>query len=318
MTAEYSFVRYLSAKQTVDDRALNANVRDAFVRALPHATSAAPLQVIEVGAGIGTMLERLASRGILRHARYTAIDAEPENIAELNRRLPEWAEGHAFSVETLPSNDAGIQRTRLSSATQDLVVESQATDVFDLIADARERRVWNVLIAHAVLDLFDVPRALPQLFALLRSGGLFYFTVNFDGATIFEPAIDPAFDAEIERLYHQTMDARLVNGARSGDSRTGRHLFSLLRQNGAEIVEAGSSDWVVFGGPHGYPGDEAYFLHFIVNTVRGALEQQSALAHRRDQFLAWIAQRHRQIEDGTLVYIAHQLDFVGQRTPQTR
>jgi hypothetical protein len=30
-------------------------------------------------------------------------------------------------------------------------------------------------------------------------------------------------------------------------------------------------------------------------------------------FEAWIAQRHAQIEAGTLVYIAHQLDFLGRR-----
>jgi hypothetical protein len=29
------------------------------------------------------------------------------------------------------------------------------------------------------------------------------------------------------------------------------------------------------------------------------------------QFSAWIEQRHRQIDDGALVYIAHQLDFFG-------
>jgi hypothetical protein len=27
----------------------------------------------------------------------------------------------------------------------------------------------------------------------------------------------------------------------------------------------------------------------------------------------WIARRHAQVEEGSLIYIAHQLDFVGRR-----
>jgi hypothetical protein len=96
----------------------------------------------------------------------------------------------------------------------------------------------------------------------------------------------------------------------SGDSQSGRHLFHHLRQAGAQILAAGSSDWVVFAGEAGYPDDEAYFLHFIVETMRGALAGRAELDNGR--FQDWIAQRHAQIEMGELVYIAHQLDFFGR------
>ncbi len=311
MITDYSFTRYLSAKKSIDDRALNRNVLDAFTQALPPTTPESPVRVLEIGAGIGTMIERLLAQGVFSHVIYTAIDADATNITELNRRLCAWAEEHGFRVEILPAWDTALQRVRFSRDAQTIIVESRAIDVFDLSADERYHRTWDVLIAHAVLDLLDVPRAIPQLLSLLCDGGLFYFTLNFDGATIFEPTIDPAFDAEIERLYHQTMDERITHGLRSGDSRTGRHLFYWLRNNGVEIIEAGSSDWVVFGNEHGYPDDEAYFLHFMIDTVRGALENQPAIAAQRDRFLAWIAQRHQQIDAGALVYIAHQIDFVG-------
>ena len=312
MITDYSFIRYLSAKKTVDDRALNRNVLDAFVRALPSATPESPLRVLEVGAGIGTMIERLLIHDVLGYATYTAIDANAATFSELNRRLPNWAKEHGFTVDILSSQDTALRRMRLSRSAQNVVVESHTIDVFDLITDEHYHQSWDVLIAHAVLDLLDVPRTLPQLLSMLRSGGLFYFTINYDGATIFEPMIDREFDAEIERLYHQTMDERITNGIRSGDSRTGRHLFHWLRQNDVDVIAAGSSDWVVFGGAQGYPGDEAYFLHFIVETVRSALEQHPTMAAQHDRFLDWIAQRHRQIDAGTLVYIAHQLDFVGR------
>jgi hypothetical protein len=166
------------------------------------------------------------------------------------------------------------------------------------------------LIAHAFIDLVNVPTTLPALFSLLRPGGLFYFTIVFDGATILQPEIDPAFDAQIERLYHQTMDQRLVNGQPSGDSRTGRHLFHHLQATGAELLAAGSSDWVVYPDLNGYPGDEAYFLHFIIHTIHHALIDHPDLDPNR--FTNWLNKRHAQIEAGELVYIAHQLDFLGR------
>jgi len=74
-------------------------------------------------------------------------------------------------------------------------------------------------------------------------------------------------------------------------------------------VRAGSSDWVVFPGPDGYPGDEAYFLHCIIDTISRALDGHPEL--ERSRFRAWLNQRRRQIESGELIYIAHQLDVMG-------
>jgi len=67
---------------------------------------------------------------------------------------------------------------------------------------------------------------------------------------------------------------------------------------------------VVFAGPEGYPGDEAYFLHDIINTMHTALANHPELD--ADRFARWAQQRHAQIEDGSLVYIAHQLDLLGR------
>ena len=156
----------------------------------------------------------------------------------------------------------------------------------------------------------DIPSALPQLVNLVRPGGLFYFTINFDGATIFQPEIDPDFDARVESCYHRSMDERLTAGMPSGDSRSGRHLFGHLRRQGLRLLDAGASDWVVFAGEQGYLQDEAYFLHFILHTLQQTLQSQPDLEPAR--FSAWIATRHAQVERGELVYIAHQLDLLAQ------
>nr|MBP8294239.1 hypothetical protein [Caldilineaceae bacterium] len=78
---------------------------------------------------------------------------------------------------------------------------------------------------------------------------------------------------------------------------------------GFDLHAAGASDWVVQPVAGLYPADEAYFLHFIVHTMHGALHGCDELDPVR--LAAWIEARNCQIEGGELVYIAHQLDVFG-------
>jgi hypothetical protein len=230
------------------------------------------------------MIDRLAARDVWTPGgRYEAIDADVALI------------------------DA--TRERLAGAALPFELSLRAADVFTAIAPT-DRPPADLLIAHAFLDLLDLPRALPVLLSALAPGGLFYFTLNFDGLTILEPAIDSGLDELIMRLYHQTMDERRVDGRLSGDSRSGRHLLSLIPAAGGELLAAGSSDWVVAPRHGGYPGDEAYFLHHILHFMETSLAGHSALDAAR--FDRWLARRRAQIDAGELIYIAHQIDIAGR------
>jgi len=298
------FIRYLAAKKGLDDRSLNRQVWDYLVRALRDQASSAPLRVLEVGCGIGTMIERLLDGGLLTRAAYTGIDVEPGCIRGATQRLQDYA-----AARQVPHTVDASGAMLFSTPAQDVRITLEAADIFDFLAREPEKTAWDLLVAHAVLDLIDLAATLPSLLSRLAPGGLFYFTLNFDGATILKPPIDPDLDALIETLYHRTMDTRCSLSRPSGSSRTGRQLFGRLKEAGARLIAAGSSDWVVFPGPDGYPGDEAYFLHFIIDTINQALHGHAELPASR--FQAWIAQRHRQIEARELIYIAHQLDFLG-------
>jgi SAM-dependent methyltransferase len=303
--AQYSFTRYLATKKSLDDRSLNRQVWDTLARRMAERKGEAPLRVLEVGCGIGTMVERLMDWGLWTAAVYTAIDAEPGNLVAARERLRRYAAEKGLEVVSQEPGALFLQDER-----QSLLLALEAVELFDFIHQEQGRSTWDLLVAHAFLDLVDLPAALPRLLSLLRPGGLFYFTLNFDGATILEPQIDPELDRRLETLYHRTMDERLVQGRPAGDSLTGRHLFAHLRRSGAKLLSAGSSDWVVFPGPQGYTSDEAYFLHFILHTFHQALRGRPELPeHELD---AWIEARHAQVERGELIYIAHQLDFVGQ------
>lgn len=280
----FSFPRYLASKKSVDDRALNRLVWQRLAEEVANQHTISPLQVLEIGAGIGTMAERVLAWGLLTGGHYTALDNEAENIA--------------------------ATRARLGVGTERLALVTEQADAFEFADRPAQQRRYDLLIAHAVLDLFDIPRALPRLLQVVKPGGLCYFTINFDGATIFEPAIDPALDAQIETLYHRSMDERITDGQPSGDSRSGRHLFHLLPAAGVEILAAGSSDWVVCGSDGSYPADEAYFLHCILHFVEVTLTGHPELNQK--DFAQWMTERRRQIAAGELIYIAHQIDFVGR------
>lgn len=304
---DYSFTRYLAAKKIVDDRSLNLRVWQALVDHLPAGSDTQTLRVLEVGAGIGTMLERLLERGLLTDADYMAVDVSPDLVSFGLQQVSASAERMGWKV----SKDS--KSLRLEGGGHVLTISFEVMDVYQLAGRASEAPRWDLIIAHAFLDLLDLPTILLTLLRLIKPDGLFYFTINFDGLTVLEPPVDPSFDELVLHLYHQTMDERLVHGQPSGSSRTGRQLLSLLPALGIQVLSAGASDWVVYPLKQSYPQDEAYFLHFIIHTIDTALSDHPGLAPGR--FRSWVEQRHAQAENGELVYIAHQIDVLGKAVP---
>jgi len=290
---EYSFAHYLLSKQSVDDRALNRTVLDSLKSNL----SATPLRIIEVGAGIGTMLTRLLRWNVLTKANYILVDEMAENIQTAREWIPLWAVESGLGVERTEQD-----QLRVFDQTHDICIHFECADVFDFIQ--KNNTPADLLIAHAFLDLLPMPESMPSLLALTKH--LAWLTINFDGVTSLEPTIDTALDEQIERLYHATMDAR----ATGGDSRAGRHLFGHLQQAGAEVLAAGASDWVVHSVNKKYPADEKYFLHFILHFFEESLTGHVELDG--GAFANWLKERRAQIERGELVYIAHQMDFLAQ------
>jgi SAM-dependent methyltransferase len=293
MTTGYA--RYLAAKTTVDDRALNRHVLAELRRLMP---AGAP-RVLEVGAGLGTMVARLMDWDTVGSGEYILLDADRQLLDGSRRWLRDWAAARGLRSDLLPDGlQVGDLRVRLVHAELGRFLE------------AAHGALADVLIASAVLDLVDVPAALPGLLRLLVPGGVYWFTINYDGESIFAPG--HPHDDQVMQAYHRDMDDRVRYGRPAGESRTGRHLFHHLRDAGAPALAAGPSDWVVYPAPDGnYPADEAYFLRSILDTIRDALRNRQDWVEPAD-LADWLAVRYRQLAAGELVYIAHQLDFVGR------
>jgi len=293
MTLDYA--RYLTAKTTVDDRALNRHVLAELWRLMP---TGAP-RVLEVGAGLGTMVARLMGWGAVGAGEYILLDADRQLLDHSRQWLCDWAAARGLRSDLLPDGlRVGDLRVRLVHAELGSYLE------------ASHGAPADVLIANAVLDLVDVRAVLPGLLRLLVPGGVYWFTINYDGESIFIPS--HPHDDQVMQAYHRDMDERLRYGRPAGESRTGRRLFLYLRAAGAPALAAGSSDWVVYADPDGnYPADEAYFLRSILDTIQNALRNRQDRVEPAD-LADWLAERRGQLAAGELVYIAHQLDFVGR------
>jgi predicted O-methyltransferase YrrM len=300
MTDMGEFQRYLEAKRTVDDRAIDRRVLDRLAAELPGSDrETEPFRVLEIGAGVGTMPIRLLDRGVLPdRTRYTAVDERSENVAAARENLREY--GFVEVEDEEHGDDGRNTRTfRYADGDRTCEVEPVTGDAFEVGGE------YDLLIAQAFLDLVDLTWALPRLFERLRSGGLFYFPITFDGGTVFAPEL--ALDDRIAALYHRDMDERTRDGRSAGHSRTGRRLFTRVPAAGGEILAAGSSDWVVHPP---YPADEAFFLRYILGTIEGALSGHPELD--AEAFEEWLETRRDQVASEDLTYVAHQLDVLGR------
>ena len=302
----YDVIDYLVAKKTIDDRSLNCSVWGRLQGALADHETQESLRVLEIGSGIGTMIERMAVGPLMhRSSQYTAVDINPDCTRAARRRLSRWSKRLGFAVirETEASHllKAGDTRIRVDLITG---------DAYALVAEASPFSL-DLLLAHAFMDLIDIQTLLPGMIRLLRSGGLLFLSLNFDGDTVLLPAIAPDFDDRVIHRYHRSMDERIVGGRPSGDSRTGRRLLMKLIRRKNEILAAGASDWIVYPRRRRYPMRESYFLHHIVHTI------DEELAHHPEIdpnfFKAWIAKRHAQIENGELVFMAKHIDILARK-----
>lgn len=301
----YSYTRYLRAKQTVDERALNTAVFSRLLQEI-HSFVAKKdlLTVLELGGGTGFTLRKLIPTIQASHIVYTVVDIDASHLNALQEDLAQWANRNGYNFG---STDEGA--LLLTKKHQQVVVNLQHIDVLEYFK-GRRSDTFDLIIAQAFLDLFDIQQLISFFRRSQQKGGLLYCPINFDGVSAFGPVIDEDLDAEIEQIYHQSMDLRRKSPSEGKKSHTGRLLFHVLRNRGYAVLEAGGSDWVIYSDEtNRYGADEEYFLYHIIKFFEDELASHPC--SDPDTIKAWIALRRKQIEEGALLYIAHQLDYLG-------
>ncbi len=298
MTGE--FQRYLRAKRTVDDRALDRRLVETLRTELAARAASAdgPLRVLELGAGIGTMVTRCLDWEMVPegHVQYTAVDLSEESIATLPGHVREWADDRGHTVTDDRTNGRLTVETGRTRVEVDAVVAEGVEYAREANAEA------DLVMGVALLDLIERTE-LPTILGAVADGGLYYFPITVDGGTRFNPA-HPA-DRGVERLYHAHMDRKA-----GGSSRAGGEVLALLQSQPGVSVAAAGSDWIVKPVDGAYPADEAVLLRHILRTVESAVTEVTD--GEFDSLAEWLTTRRQQVDDAELVYHTHQLDLFGQ------
>jgi SAM-dependent methyltransferase len=302
-------IRYLAVKRQIDDRSLSQSVWRKLRHRLQQANRRRTLGVIEMGGGIGTMFDRALDWALAPHMHYTLIETNRAYLTEFEsrlKRLPYIATGteNLFHGQT-PS---GVT----------FLLEILCADIYAVIDDPNMFNRWDVVMAHAVMDLVNIPQTLNGFQRLLRPGGLLYLTLNYDGLSCFMPQWEPEFEEMLVSRYHLSMDNRIIEGRPSGSSRSGRQLILHLLSARLPLIAVGNSDWIVFPRHGGYMRGEAFFLETIVHTIKGQLQQDSAVDQHK--LAQWAKHRITQIAAGELIFMARNLDILcgstsGKQTP---
>jgi len=231
--------RYLEAKRTVDDRAIDRRVRDRMLDELPDAP-----RIVEAGTGTGVTVRRLLDWGVTA-GEYRGIDRDADAVELARERR---------------AAECGGEPTERGFRVDDLHVRFEQGDALTVGDDSAD-----LVVAQALLDLVPVDDALDAFSRALGPGGLVYAPITFDGETVFQPD-HPADDAVVA-AYHDAIDAEPGR-----DARAGRHLLNRCRERDGDLLAVGASDWVVYPP---YPADERYFLATILDFVADAVEAEA-------------------------------------------
>ncbi len=295
-----SFAAYLKAKFALDERSLNREVHRAFLDVL-H--SLPQIQCLDVGAGTCATLRRLLSNGLTTPLSLTALDRDPGLLDIARQEAAGWL--RALGLE--PRMEKGVIQTQGERLT---AIRFAAGE----LKSYRPNQPYNVITAHAFLDIAPLPEALRLFAAWLQPGGYLYASSNYDGDTALLPVYDDAaFEARLLGHYNHTMERRRVDGQATGGAYCGRRLHGLLPEYGFDILAYGSSDWSITPFLGEYHDGDAVCLKALLEMIRG--EGQSSGLFHQDQLDRWSEDRLRLLRQRRLGLITHQLDLLARYNP---
>ena len=287
---------YFEAKAFVDEKSVHESTKSLFLALAVELNG----RVLDLGCGSGKMLQRLLRWGIPKSTMYLGVDSDPMVIKPFENTF-----NTVFGQVHTDRKENGIEITAPGRVR--IILHSQEAEDF-----LKEENQFEVITSCSFFDLVNVYSLLPLIYERLRSGGLVYFICNFDGETYFEPIISSELDERIMKRYHDSMQKRnLELGIPGGEYRLGRKLAPIWRRYGGKVLSLGSSDWVIYPKHGQYPKEERCLLQSILNFLTQSLRGYPEITPGEIDF--WIRERKRQLKNGELFFVAHNLDFLGAK-----
>lgn len=296
------FADYLDAKCALDERSLNTDVRQACSQRL--GTSRPLLRWLDVGTGTAAMVRRLLKSDIRASLAITALDRDARLLDIATAKLASELEQSGY--RTL-ARSHGIEAQR---SEHHISIGFACTDLFDFEAGHPDR--FDLITAHALMDVVPLPTALSRFSAWLEPGGLLYSTLTYDGDTaLFPPYCDAPFETALLAQYDTSMEHRRVLGEATGGARAGRRLHGALSQAGFDVIAYGSSDWNITPLEGRYRDRDADVLRTLLAYIRKEGERHPPIDPI--DLARWYGERRRSIERAELGMIVHQLDMLAVR-----
>ena len=294
------FAEYLEAKFALDERSLNREVRAAFLdalRGLPR------IECLDVGAGTGATFRRLLQSGLTTPLSLTALDRD-RGLLDIARQD---AEGRLRALGLEPRVEDGAIQTRGERLAAMHFAAGE-------LKEHRPGRLYNVITAHAFLDLSPLPQALRQFAAWLQPGGYLYASINYDGDTALVPPYQGStFEATLLGHYNESMELRRMDGQATGGAYCGRRLQALLPEHAFDIVACGRSDWNIRPFEGEYRDSDAICLKALLDFI-GSEGRRSKL-FEADQIDRWRDDRLRSLQLRRLGMRISHLDLLARYGP---
>lgn len=279
-----AFADFLQAKFALDERSLNREVHAAFLDALHGLPQ---VHCLDVGAGTGATLRRLLNSELTTPLSLTALDRDPALLDIARQEAAGWLQNKQLMVIRFAAGE---------------------------LKDYRPDRRYNVITAHAFLDLTPLPESLRLFAAWLQPGGYLYASSNYDGDTALLPVCEDAdFEATLLAHYNHTMEQRRVDGQATGGAYCGRRLHELLPEHGFDILAHGSSDWHIASVLGEYRDGDSVCLEALLEMIHG--EGQHSGLFRQDQLDRWHEDRLRLLQQRRLGLTIRQLDLLARYLP---
>lgn len=295
------FADYLDAKFALDERSLNRHVRQACIERI--GSSRPLLRWLDVGAGTGAMVRRLY-KDIPGSLSITALDRDADLLDVASAKLK--AELARDGYRTLTSRrgiEADISKRRIFT-------DFACCNLLDF--EPRPAGRFDLITAHALMDIVPLEAALSRFAAWLAPGGLVYATLTYDGdTTLYPPYDDQNFEASLLAAYDASMERRRVQGESTGGAHAGRRLHAALSRKGFEVIAYGSSDWNITPFANRYRDRDGDVLRALVGCIRD--EGERAPDIDPPSLASWYAERSAAIDTAALGIIVHQLDMLAMR-----
>jgi len=271
-----SFDAYLWAKEGIDSKSLHQPTWQLLVEAC---RTQEPARVLEVGAGVGTMLRRLFLAGALGNTSYWALEPQLALLEQASRLLEQLVRDYPESAHN--------------------VVLYPLADDWQSFSARPAAHPYILVVAHAFVDLVDAPAFLDSLVPFVAEGSLVYLSLIFDGLTQWYPQLPE--DDELMDLYHADMGHSVFNGTRSGP-RSARLIWNHALKGGWKLLSAGPSDWIMIAPTSAHEQVVQLWLLSTIHKVLG------------DRATSWVQRRLIQARQGNLGLRISHMDLLLQRT----